>query len=112
MPAASARRERVGPSELAEDGPDLTSHLARAVSDIGGAVPERRLARQQRLVVAPHVAEAAHADVSETAVQLDDQTVVLVDHVSPVGQTGPILPVSLGQAVGTFDVAQVPQLQR
>jgi hypothetical protein len=64
-------------------------------------------------IVSIHVAKPTKTLMIDTAIELNDESELLVVDVGLEGKTRPrLLPLALGQTVCPFHVAQIPQLDR
>ena len=104
------RLGHAGPAAKDQDGSDLSGHLARNAMHVAEPVAQGGQSVDRGPIVAPHVAEPADARMSQPAVELDQQAVLLVETSTSVPRRAD-LPRPPG-AVRPLDDAEVVQLQR
>jgi hypothetical protein len=92
---------------------DLKSHQAWSVHHIEPAVAQRDPLDQSELVVAIHVAKPLNTFVAGSAIELDQDPIVVVADIAQVWQpVSPPLSIPTRQSVGAFDLMQELHFQR
>ena len=110
-PWASSRQ--AAPAAGDQGRRDLKGHQTRSMDDIEPAVAQREPRDQSELVVAIHVSEPLNTFVAGTAVELDQDSILVVADIAHVGQAvSSPLPIPTRQSVGTFDLMQELHFQR